>query len=500
MTVEQERLQTYTATTGPNLISLCNNHYYLYSAKSLPNRRLFILYRPPPTSQPLFMNNSTPNFNSLFTNSARLPWSEAPRNVSFSQPNVPSLFAPISDTPTVHETLALLKLWRAVAVVKQHLCGDSPTVWPLFVAWALRRFALFAAALTALKNPKLHVLPPLDIAWVWHSLLVAPEACFAMFARSGLSEFLDISFPLNQIADCIDSSFCYFPDKLGVHNFHGLMANYGKGYSLSYDIGSFNPEEVFPIYCPVSKNLLAQVSLSHFVCSSFLVRSQEGVVTHHSLARRQSDADHKLSINTPEWPNFSSPGTPDTSTPPSPLSSCLLPVSLKSPFESALPLLHLTIEEDCLQILGDWIDHLALSPVQNMVDAENWIFHPNMHIMLAAAVKRYSKFWKLFSRSPAGQVPVPTLDIRLVWYAHMARFKEYADFSLYHSKSIVVPPRSGSQTTQEFKTTAALYQKRFHTPYCPCGHLDGSLAYARDTCTLSCYRHVYELLAPSYDQ
>lgn len=383
-------------------------------------------------------------------------------------------------------------------MVKNHLFGNSPTLWPLFVAWALRRFALFASAWAAQNAPNLHVLPPLDIAWVWHSLLAAPEACYAMFARSGMSHFLEIPFPLQQVANCIDSGFSYCPDELGIHNFHGLMAEYGKGYRMSYDFADFNPEQVYSIFCPVSNHLLAKVSLSHFVCSSFLVRSPEGVVSHHSLARRQSDADCKLSITTPDWPTFSTPGTPD-STPPSPNSSCPLPTSSKSPFESALPLIHLTIEENCLQILGDWIDHLVLSPVQNMVEAESWLFHPNLHIMLAAAVERYKKFWQIFPRNPAGQVPVPTLDIRLVWYAHMARFKDYADFSLYHTRSIVVPPKSGKQTTRDFKNTAALYQKRFHTPYCPCGHLDGSSAYSHDTCTLSCYRHVYELLSPSYD-
>lgn len=468
----------------------------------------------PPTVFSNTNSSYTPSVNSLSSASSDQSFrrlfllpngSSSPLGTHFSQPNVPLLFATNSDTPTVEDTLAVLKLWKAVSVLKSNVCINNPTIWPVFVAWALRRFALFASALAASEDKALHVLPPLDVAWVWHSLLMAPEACYAMFARSGMAQFLDVSFPLKPIADAIDQSFNYVPDSLAMHNFNALLAGYGNGYSLSYDFSDFDPSMALPIYCPVSKNFLASASLAHFVCSSFLVRCQEGIVSHHSLARRQSDADYTLVTKPIDWPAFYSPGTPEESSSPSSpttsISSLLTPVSsLKSYlFESAAPLLHLTIEDDCLQILGDWIDHLVLSPVQNMVDAENWLFHPQLPSMLKSAVERYKAFWKIVPRNPTGLVPVPTLDIRLVWYAHMGRFNDYANFSVFNSKRILVPPKTGVQSTKDFDKTASLFRKRFHVPYCPCGHLDGSPAYARDSCALSCYRHVYDLLAPCYD-
>ncbi|KNE01109.2 hypothetical protein QG37_01985 [Candidozyma auris] len=120
--------------------------------------------------------------------------------------------------------------------------------------------------------------------------------------------------------------------------------------------------------------------------------------------------------------------------------------------------------------------------------------------MLTSAVMRYKSFWKLLSKNSTGPALVPTLDIRLVWYTHMARFNEYADFSVFHTDVIMVPPVSGSQTTKDLEKTATLYQKRFHAPYLHCGHTRNSPPFSRKTCTLSCYKNIYELLAPSGDQ
>ncbi|PSK79223.1 hypothetical protein CJJ07_000923 [Candidozyma auris] len=446
-----------------------------------------------------------------------------PVTQKYSPPPVQSLFAAISDTPSTHDALCLLKLWRAVSCLKHRVASSNPTVWPSFVVYALHRFALFASAFASMPefNPNLHVLPPLDVAWVWHSLLTAPEACYAMFAESAFANFLQVPFPLRQLGDAISSSFDYTPDQLARHNFDALLANFGKGYYLEYENVTFDPSSiVLPVYCPISKALLVSVPLSHFACSSFSVRSKEGVISHHSLARRQSDAALTQSALRPsrslpleEWPSFGSPGSPstDSSSPPSPInsnSSCACssstPTSWTSQksfsFESANPLVHLTIEEDCLQISGDWIDHLVLSPVQNIIDSGNWLSHPKLSVMLTSAVMRYKSFWKLLSKNSTGPALVPTLDIRLVWYTHMARFNEYADFSVFHTDVIMVPPVSGSQTTKDLEKTATLYQKRFHAPYLHCGHTKNSPPFSRKTCTLSCYKNIYELLAPSGDQ
>lgn len=216
-----------------------------------------------------------------------------PVTQKYSPPPVQLLFAAISDTPSTHDALCLLKLWRAVSCLKHRVASSNPTVWPLFVVYALHRFALFASAFASMPefNPNLHVLPPLDVAWVWHSLLTAPEACYAMFAESAFANFLQVPFPLRQLGDAISSSFDYTPDQLARHNFDALLANFGKGYYLEYENVTFDPSSiVLPVYCPISKALLVSVPLSHFACSSFLVRSKEGVISHHSLARRQSDA------------------------------------------------------------------------------------------------------------------------------------------------------------------------------------------------------------------
>lgn len=407
-----------------------------------------------------------------------------------------------------------MKIWRAMSVLRRRICPD-PAMWPAFVTNAFRRFLVFATSvqLHLRNNDQLyHVLPPLDVCWVWHSLLMAPAACYLSFAKAGFSRFLYMPFPLNEVADAIDSSlFHYLPDSMGQYNFNAVTGCYG--FSLEYEFKTFDPNAIFyTVYCPATKKKLGNILLAQFVSPAMLWRSTEGWITHQSLWRRQMDADlaekfeRKKSPDLDELPKF--------------LGGSMLKLGKFS------PLVHLTVRPDCLR-LCNWVPHLVHSHVPSVVENLDWLYLPRLTERLQDAIDRYRQYWRLVSRDHPGSI-VPTLDIRVVWSAHLSNFAHYADYSISHTGSVVVPADAGTQTTASLHKTARNFRQLFGCHYCECKcwfcarynsregqrferiysnssrySVSGSTVYLMMSeygGSFSCARHIFELLLPTIDE
>lgn len=425
----------------------------------------------------------------------------------------PLFFAPKKTVPTAQEVVCLLKLWRAFYVMRRRLCPD-PSQWHAFTLNCFRRFLIFVSAVKlhmTTHDSLYHVMPPLDICWVWHSMLLSPALCYETFARAGFVRFMYLPFPLAAVGEAIDNStFSFCPDRLARGNFEKIIAAYG--FTMAYDMGQFNPKAItYPLYCPASHRHLGNVSLALLASPAMAWHSVEGWITHQTLWRRQKDAENLMNFfasmpAVEEWPAFSAtPLGPGGFTPP----------------------VHLTILPDCVALLGNWVDILVHNPIAFVIDRCDWLYLPLLEGRLAIAAHRYEKFWSLASRSSPLRL-VPTLDIRLVWYAHLASFGEYADYSMYKVKQVVVPPEAGEQTTSNLHETAKEYRLLFGLSYCECdcwfcqrynGHkkrlakrvytspgdyrVSGDYAYRKMAVhggSFTCARHLFELLLPTIEE
>lgn len=369
-------------------------------------------------------------------------------------------FAPKLLVPQPAELVALLKFWKATSLLKASV---DPLVWPAFVINAFRRFIIFASAvqLHLDSHPMLHVLPPLDVLWVWHSLLQSPAACYASFAHARFVKFIYLPFPLEQVGKCIDNVlFCYRPDQLGQHNFNAIVN--GFGHDIGYETGMpLDPNSIFyPVYCPVTGEQLAVVLLAQYASPQMRVVTENGVLTHSSLARLQAEADLRGPRPAVELPRFSGNNIKLALNSGAHFSS-------SSVFFNALPLVHLSVGPQCVKLSSDWITHALHDSVPALVDSLNWLFQNDLEAKLNLAIKRYQRFWEVMSKcSP--ETTVPTLDIRMVWSAHLSNFSNYADYSILKAHSVVVPAQAGAQSTSGLYSTAKHFHELFGCSYCQC--------------------------------
>lgn len=408
-------------------------------------------------------------------------------------------FAPKSPVPLPRELVALLKFWKATAFLKAQV---DPMVWPAFVIYAFRRFIIFASAIQSLNDahPMLHVLPPLDVLWVWHSLLQSPGACYASFTHAGFGNFMHLPFPLEKVGDSIDNVlFQYHPDSLAAHNFAAIVSGYG--HQVDYAIPSpFNPSSIFyPVFCPVSGEQMGTVLLALYASPQMRFQGPLGMVTHNILARLQTEADFYRQVPVEEMPQFLGMGTQNLFGGAS--------SNFVTGFFNALPLVHLTVGPQCVKISGDWISHALHDNVPTLVDSLGWLFLGDLESKLMRAIDRYRRFWQVISKfSP--ELAVPTLDIRMVWSAHLSDFRKYADFSIFKTNSVVVPAQAGAQTTSSLFATAKQFSELFGCSYCQCkcrvcrqydvkrgagNHKYDAVAAG----SFSCAKHIFELLLPT---
>jgi len=394
--------------------------------------------------------------------------------------------------PLPHQLVALMKFWKSLSIL---LTSVDSLEWPSFVTYAFRRFIIFSSALQAHLDSRLvlHVMPPLDVLWVWHSLLQSPAACYASFAHNGFIQFLDVPFPLDRIGDCIDNQlFAYAPDALGVYNFTSIVRSFG--FDLDYDIPlPLNPASIFyPVFSPVTGNQLGTVLLAQFVSPHMRFASGDTFVTHFSLTHLQTKADWNKKQKIAELPQFLNL---KESTGPGSL------FTIASGFFNALPLVHLTVGPHCVKLSGDWVSHALHNSVPLLVESLNWLFHGGLEKGLNEAIIRYKNFFELMSKGGHDQ-RVPTLDIRLVWSAHMSNFKQYADFSIYWAKCVVVPAADGVQTTSCLFRTAKRFAELFGRSYCQCKckycfqYGGQNVSDSVQEHSFSCARYIYDLLLP----
>lgn len=317
---------------------------------------------------------------------------------------------------------------------------------------------------------------------------------------------MDLPFPLDRIGDCIDNVlFVYAPDSLAVHNFNAIVS--GFGYEVSYEIPSpLNPASVFyPVFCPVSGKQLATVLLAHYASPHMRISRESGFVTHMSLARLQMEADlltHKLGqMKSGESPLF--PGGANSKK--MAMGSSNFPSYFTSSgFFNALPLVHLTVGPGCVNLSGDWISHALHGSVPMLVDNLNWLYNSDLEEKLMRAICQYKRFWVVISRS-SPELAVPTLDIRMVWSAHMSNFRQYADFSITKTKLVVVPAGVGVQSTTGLYRTAKKFSELFGCTHCQCQcNGTGGRKFTSQVTfstsqghSFSCARNIYELLLPA---
>lgn len=414
-----------------------------------------------------------------------------------------SIFAPKLTVPKSAELVALLKFWKSTLILKNSV---DPVIWPAFVINAFRRFIIFASALQFHldSHPMLHVLPPIDVLWVWHSLLQSPAACYASFAHAKFVKFMYLPFPLEQVGKCIDNSlFLYTPDNLGFHNFNAIVNDFG--FDVTYDVLPLDPNCVFyPIFCPVSGTQLGTVLLAHYASPQMRLLTGTGVITHGNLARLQTEADLRKVKAQVVLPRFSGHNVQ---------SSLQLGAyfATTSGFFNNLPLVHLTVGSQCIKLSGDWITHALHDSVPELVENLGWLFQNDLESKLEKAVGRYRRFWQVVSKS-SPELAVPTLDIRVVWSAHLSNFSKYADYSITKARSVVVPAQAGAQSTSGLYTTAKQFHELFGCSYCQCKcrfcnrynwggkNKSGRYMAVAPGASFSCAKNIYDFLLPAIDE
>lgn len=309
---------------------------------------------------------------------------------------------------------------------------------------------------------------------------------------------MDFPFPLERVGDCIDNTlFVYAPDNLAKHNFNAVVQSFG--FDLSYDIAlPLNPIAIlYPVFCPVSGTQLGTVLLAQYASPQMRIAGQNGFVTHTSLARLQTVADLQRRQHMAELPRFQGADARSLA-----MNSSSY-FSTTNGFFNSLPLVHLTVGPGCVKLSGDWISHALHDSVPMLVENLKWLYHSDLEEKLARAITQYKRFWVVISRS-SPEVAVPTLDIRMVWSAHLSNFRQYADFSILKTRAVVVPAAAGAQTTSSLYRTAKKFSELFGCSYCQCkckycSRVDakGGRFAASQGQPFSCARYIYELLLPT---
>ncbi|RCK62915.1 hypothetical protein Cantr_09125 [Candida viswanathii] len=199
--------------------------------------------------------------------------------------------SPSSYLPNEYETIAHLKLFKALAVLKKKVLANSrtginPTLfWKGFITNAVRRFIVFVSALrkfmeryntTSSANPQdnlkinkdpaflsvmSQIVPPLDVLLVWHSFLANPSSFYDVFVRCNMLQFANFPFPLHKVCQYIDNYDFEFRVPFEYkHNYLEVIKCFAPHdpLVLRYEIIEFSPSDNHvTVCCPNCKNTLS---------------------------------------------------------------------------------------------------------------------------------------------------------------------------------------------------------------------------------------------------
>lgn len=466
--------------------------------------------------------------------------------------------------PGIYEIIAHLKLIKSFQALKRNIVshanpnGDPAYLWNAFVHNSIRRFITFIGALkhqchasslgisqnedasyfaSTPKNSSLshalnNILPPIDILFVWYSLLINSERFYDIFARYNFLEFVFHPFPLCLInASIKNDDFSYLPNQFYKNSFYELMAQFNC--NLNYDLLEvFNPEEIkLFIKCPNCEKILHNHvplcnfnSKSGFIDKNFKIELKskdcgcgfDSTLTHDNLRIRQlyhdlsvandatvpnvyriaskfftknahtssvaelNDALKKLSFDKSES---------DLSKVIEQLKTAVKDDAVAKPYAEYLDeyftmdLMHLTIPKNGLIQLSTNVTSLVSSKFQfiKKINTFDVLHSENLETTLNTSINRYLNFWSLMKNSTGDKKKgnfqdmtqlVPTIDIDMIWHTHKLFFHYYYKWSLYRLNQFVDRNEMMHRQLSDkfFENTAILYKQSFHDDFtnCPC--------------------------------
>ncbi|KAK6528281.1 hypothetical protein TWF281_009527 [Arthrobotrys megalospora] len=317
------------------------------------------------------------------------------------------------------------------------------TKWEFYKSLAVVRFTYWANAVTeSMANPLAKgvnmPLPPIDVLMVVYVVLLGlpgagvprdddgnatgnkPEGNAAMTYSTAINGF---AFPWSRIHDAINSNESDWQSDID-----WFEANVGMKFDLfEYLVSERKSYEI--------KMLLKKHGLARGVSSSV----KNTTASHNS--------ERGIRIEEVNWALKNTGGT--TSMDINFLTSCQSALKKGEAFE-----------ELCrgLDIHAAFVDN---------IERQLWIRSPCAAGTLSRAIDRYKNFCQLKTLYPGySDVLVPTLDIRLVWYTHLASSRQHLEPASLISHNI----GSNDYTRAGFTKTNELYQIRFSQSYriCTC--------------------------------
>lgn len=443
--------------------------------------------------------------------------------------------------PTINHVIAHLKLINYFNRFKLQV-ND----WDTFVKNGVRRYIWFATILrNKLKQSRSHLdesiqisqfknssnskfctqnlkamLPPIDILYVWYTLILKTRSFYETGIRFQFLEFTLLSFPIFQVILSISSSKGYSPSSHFVNNFLIMTDNqipYDWKYSLTHRI---------PINCPVCSSKLGSTLLKDFhgnanfsavVSSSSNCKCRfQGTITLRQLLKRQIYSDivsnsrplplihqtksHYLyEVGTTETVDDldeldkSLKGMLQKDVNRLKLASCTIEAffasidvnfeKIYSDFYLEQNLLHLTVPvADPIQVTENWASFRNRDKfVNKMAGATNWLAGPSGRTNCSVA--NYETFFLVLSESFRFYSLVPLIDIDLVWQTHKLSPYEYIEYSRIRCQNNLIDCEDGSYKEKEteesnvgttnknkinFETTCQLYKTTHHKNYSDC--------------------------------